>query len=232
MKKYFLTAAALLLLSPLTASAELVDTGYMQMTGGGTAVHTSLGYWYTDYDVTVANYDGPALESYEAFCTENAAMSHDLIPYAFYTIDDKLNTNFNTDADYLNRLTEATWIASWALKAGTQDAKTTAQLAIWNVMFDATINSYYKTEADFWNPKISSIRNAYAVAMTNETNDDYINQWLLAVSPTTLNADGEIQIGLNAQNFLVHAPVPEPGTMLLFGTGLAGLAAVSRRRRS
>jgi hypothetical protein len=33
-------------------------------------------------------------------------------------------------------------------------------------------------------------------------------------------------------NVVVNAPVPEPSTILLFGAGLAGLAAVGRRRRN
>ena len=39
---------------------------------------------------------------------------------------------------------------------------------------------------------------------------------------------------LNTQDtgaWIVHYPAPEPTTMILFGTGLAGLAAVGRRKR-
>lgn len=38
--------------------------------------------------------------------------------------------------------------------------------------------------------------------------------------------------GIDNVNLTVNAPVPEPTAMLLFGTGLAGLAAVARRKRS
>ena len=53
------------------------------------------------------------------------------------------------------------------------------------------------------------------------------NEFLSALSwETTTNGDG---YGLD--DFSTVAPVPEPATMLLFGTGLAGLASIRRRKK-
>ena len=222
MKKYFLTAAALLLLSPLTASADLVGTGTMSIAGSGNTVTVSFTDPYNltfngallDYNVTssslspdIGNYTQLSLDSFEVYCIEGSWLQSPA-SFKFYTGSEIYSTNW----------AEVTWLANKGLNAAYKEE---SQKALWELIAFGNVdgsnyvysNSTLKTEFD---------------NLTVTDKNKYINQWSVAIAPN-------VDTTKYAQDFLVKAtftPVPEPGTMLLFGTGLAGLAAVSRRRRS
>ena len=215
MKKYFLTAAALLLLSPLTASAGLLGTGNLTIT----ASDPFIGGYYGDYDAS--NYfktGGMEIKfaDWDVFCVSAESItSGSTNEFGFYAASEKLGANTAL----------ITWIANWADVESNNDAdKGYAQGAIWEAIGVLTTTSYL--------PLFTNTADGLFYKATNQ--DAYVNQWLVAVNPTIPATGSTAPLGTGGvQDYLVKAaPVPEPGTMLLFGTGLAGLAAVSRRRRS
>ncbi len=159
------------------------------------------------------------LQYTQGFCVDPAFSPTTITPYYINT------------APPASNYSEAAWILSQTI-AGKYDP-VTAQLAVWTIMFGSGGFALNGSTQSTYASQVSAIVNAASANTDFNTGTAY----LLALNPSPNTSQS---FGAGTQDYLFYSPTtitvegddgttPIPGTVWLFGAGLAGLIGLKRK---